>query len=653
MTDEPKVGVYICHCGLNIAGAVNVGEVTEYAKSLDGVSSSRDYVFMCSSPGQDIIKEDIKEGRVNRVVVAACSPAMHETTFRGVIKDGGLNPYLLEIANIRENCSWVHPGDKEAATRKAKDQVRMAVAKARLLEPLDELVVQVKPRVLVLGGGVAGMEAAIDLADRGLQVDLVEKAPTLGGRAARTGWLAHSKERGIDMVRHMISSVESNPLISVTTDAELQKLDGSVGNFKAQVHVGPKLVSDACVLCDDCSSVCPVEVPNEFEYGLDKRKAIYLPFKEASPQAYTIDLQSCTLCGKCVEACRYGAVDLARKPSTMEMEVGAVILATGYAPYVPPTGEYGYGLSPRVLTLFSLERMLDPHGPTKGELLVGGRVPKSLAFIMCVGSLGTTPNATNYCSRMCCATTLRNVLRIKETHPDIDVYVLYKNITTYGRGDERLYEDAGKKLVKFVRFDDAPEVTADRDKLAIRVFETVIQDEIQIPVDSIVLSVGMVPRPDLADVRSVVKVGCGPDEFLREAHLKLRPVEAPTDGVYLAGTVTGPRSIIESVMSGSAAAAKAASLLAKGYVDIEPIVASVDEEKCSGCAICLAMCPFGALSLTKKGENERVARVDSALCKGCGVCIAACPSGALGEPSYTDLQLKAQVIACLTGGGRA
>lgn len=652
MNEEPKVGVYICHCGLNIAGAVDVGEVTEYAKTLPGVATSRDYVFMCSSPGQDIIKEDIREGRVNRVVVAACSPAMHEITFKGVVKDGGLNPYLLEIANIRENCSWVHPGDREGATRKAKDQVRMAVAKARLLEPLDELVVKVNPAVLVVGGGVAGMEAALDLADRGLPVQLIEKAPTLGGRAARTGWLAHSQERGIDMVRHMMGLIESNPLIKVTTNAELQKLDGSVGNFRALVRVAPRLVSDRCVLCDECAAVCPVEVPNEFEYGLNRRKAVYLPFEEAVPQAYAIDLQLCTLCGKCAEACKYGAVDLSQKPSAIEVDAGAVILATGYDPYVPPAGEYGYGLSRNIVTLFSLERMLDSAGPTKGELLVGGKVPKSVAFIMCVGSLGTTENARNYCSRMCCATTLRNVLRIKEKHPDVDVYVLYKNITTYGRGDEKLYEDAGKKLVKFARFDHAPEVIVDKGGLAIRVFETVIQDEVLIPVDSVVLSVGMVPRSDSADVRSVVKVGCGPDDFLREAHLKLRPVEAPTDGIYLAGTVTGPRSIIESVMSGSAAAAKAASLLVKGYVDIEPIVASVEAEACSGCAVCLAMCPFGALSLKKKGDNERVVQVDGALCKGCGVCIAACPSGALKEPSYTDLQLRAQVIACLAEGDR-
>jgi heterodisulfide reductase subunit A len=653
MTDEPRVGVYICHCGLNIAGAVNVSEVAEYAKTLPGVAASRDYVFMCSSPGQDIIKEDVREGRVNRVVVAACSPAMHEATFRGVVKDGGLNPYLLEIANIRENCSWVHPGDKSGATRKAKDQVRMAVAKARLLEPLDELTVKVNPRVMVVGGGVAGMEAALDLAERGLPVDLVEKAPTLGGRAARTGWLAHSNDRGIDMVRHMMSSIESDSLITVMPDSELRSLDGSVGNFRAQVRTGPRLVDDRCILCAECVAVCPVEVPNEFEYGLNRRKAIYFPFKEAMPQTYSIDLESCTLCGKCTEACRYGAIDFSRQPSTKEISFGAVILATGYDPYVPPTGEYGYGLSPNILTLFSLERMLDSSGPTKGELLVGGKVPKSVAFIMCVGSLGTTANAKNYCSRMCCATTLRNVLRIKERHPDVDVYVLYKNITTYGRGDEKLYEDAGKKLVKFARFDKAPEVVVGKEGLAIRVFETVIQDEILIPVDSIILSVGMVPRFDLAELRSVVKVGCGPDDFLREAHLKLRPVEAPTDGIYLAGTVTGPRSIIESVMSGSAAAAKAASLLVKGYVDIEPIIASVDEEACSGCAICLAMCPFGAISLKKKGDNERVAEVDGALCKGCGVCVAACPSGALKEPSYTDLQLKAQVVACLADGGVA
>jgi len=658
MSDEPRIGVYICHCGVNIEGTVNVSEAAQYAKTLPNVVLAKDYVFMCSSPGQETIKEDIAKNNLNRVVVAACSPSMHEPTFRGVLKDAGLNPYLLEIANIREHCSWVHPEDKTAATRKAMDQIRMSVAKARLLQPLEDIVVKVRPSVLVIGGGVAGMTAALDLANRGLMVRLVEKAPTLGGRAARTGWLAHTEERGIVMARRLMSLVETNPYITVFTNSELVGLDGSVGDFKASVRINPRRVNENCnahFQCDDCVPVCPVEVPNEFEYGLNKRKAIYLPFAEASPIAHTIDPVACTECGKCVEVCRYRAINLKAKPTQIDVNAGAVIIAAGYDPYVPPRGEYCYGINENILTLFALERMLDERGPTGGKLMVGGRVPRSLAFIMCVGSLESTKNAKPYCSRMCCTTTLRNALRIKEKHPDVDIYVLYKTITTYGRGDEKLYEAAGEKLVKFVRFDKPPEIVVGQEGLTIRVFETVIQDEIAIPIDTVVLSVGMVPRSDMAPLRSITKVGCGPDDFIREAHLKLRPVEAPTEGIYLAGAVTGPRSIIESVMSGSAAAAKAAALLVKGYVDVEPIIASVNADACSGCSICVGMCPFGAISIKKLDNKEKVAQVDGASCKGCGVCVAACPSGALQEPSYNDQQMKAQVVACFAeaGGSRA
>lgn len=658
MSDEPRIGVYICHCGLNIAGTVDVSEAAKYARTLPDVVLAKDYVFMCSSPGQETIKEDIAKNNLNRVVVAACSPTMHEPTFRGVLKDAGLNPYLLEISNIREACSWVHPENKSMATSKAMDQIRMSVAKARLLQPLEDIVVKVRPSVLVIGGGVAGMTAALDLANRGLMVRLVEKAPTLGGRAARTGWLAHSEERGIVMVRRLMSLVETNSYITVFTNSELVSLDGSVGNFTASIKIGPRRVNANCnsyFQCDACVPICPVEVPNEYEYGLNTRKAIYLPFVDAYPSTHTIDAVACTGCGKCVDVCKYGAINLKEKPTQIDVNAGAVIIAAGYDPYVPPRGEYGFGMSKNILTLFSLERMLDESGPTGGKLLIDGKVPRSVAFVMCVGSLESTKNARDYCSRMCCTTTLRNVLRIKEKHPDVDIYVLYKNITTYGRGDERLYEAAGEKFVKFVRFDKPPEIAVGQDSLNIRVFETVIQDEITIPVDSVVLSVGMVPRSDMANLRSITKVGCGPDEFLREAHLKLRPVEAPTEGIYLAGAVTGPRSIIESVMSGSASAAKAAALLVKGYVDVEPIIASVNADACSGCEICVGMCPFGAISIRKLDTKKMVAQVDSALCKGCGVCVAACPSGALQEPCYTDQQMKAQVVACLaeSGGSRA
>ncbi len=652
MSEKPKVGVYVCHCGLNIAGTVNVEEVVRYASTLPDVVVAKNYVFMCSAPGQETIKDDIQQKGLNRVVVASCSPTMHEATFRGALSDAGLNPYLLEMANIREHCSWVHPDDKAAATEKAKDLVRMAVAKARLLEPLKSITFTVQPSVLVLGGGVAGLSAALDLAHIGLNIFLVEKSPTLGGRAAQTGWLTHTEGKGADVVKHMVSELASNSRVQILTNAELVSIDGSVGNFKARVRVHPRYVNEKCTLCDDCTKVCPIEVTNEYEYGLNKRKAVFLPFEDAFPHAYIIDNAICIHCNRCVEACRDGAIDFDEKPVEIDLNAGGIILATGYDPYIPPKGEYGYGLNTNVVTLFQLERMLDNRGPTEGRFTLNGRTPKRIAFITCVGSLGTTKNAGNYCSRMCCTTTLRNALKLKEMSPDADIWVLYKNMTTYGRGDERLYENAASHLVNFVRFDEAPRVNVGENGLSIDVFETTIQENLTIPVEAVILSVGMVPRIDSSNVRRITRATCGTDGFLREAHLKLRPVETPTDGIYLAGTVTGPRNIIESVMAGSAAAAKAAGLLVPGKVQVEPIVAEVNEEQCSGCEICVGMCPYGAITMVPE-EDKRLAVVESALCKGCGVCVAACPSGALRELGYTDQQLTAQVLACMITGGKS
>ncbi|MCL7390854.1 MAG: CoB--CoM heterodisulfide reductase iron-sulfur subunit A family protein [Thaumarchaeota archaeon] len=648
MNEEPRIGVYICHCGVNIAGSVNIKEVVEYAKNLPNVIEARDYIFMCSAPGQEIIKEGVKKCNLNRVVVAACSPTMHEHTFRNVLAEAGINPYLLEMVNIREQCSWVHSDNKEAATTKAKILIKMAVAKASLLEPLKEITFKVNKNVLVIGGGVAGLSAARDLAAKGFKVYLIERKPVIGGNTARLGRLAHAEIKGIDLVGELSRQVLSSPNIHVYVDTELANVDGSVGDFKIKLVKNPRYVNEKCNLCGECVKVCPVDVPNEYEFGVSSRKAIYLPFREAYPPIYVVDSENCTRCFECVKVCPMNAINLAEKTEEIELTVGAIIIAAGHEPYEPPIGEFGYGVSSRVITLFQLERMLDEAGPTKGELKLDGREPKNIVFITCVGSLNTTPNAYPYCSRMCCSSTIKNALMIREKHPEANIYILHRDIRTYSRGDEQLYLKAGESLIRFARYREAPNVIVNPDgSINVRFFEETIQEEVFLPADLVVLSVGMKPPKDIDKVRTIVKVGCGPEGFLREAHLKLRPVEAATDGVYLAGTVTGPKNVIESIESGSAAASKASTLLTKEEVRVEPLIAVVDEERCSGCSICIGVCPYGAIRL-KTQEKARVAEVDPALCKGCGACAASCPTGAMQQFSFKDAQLRSQVLAALT-----
>jgi heterodisulfide reductase subunit A len=649
MLEDPRIGVYVCHCGLNIAGIIDVYAVIDHAKKLPNVVVAKDYVFTCSAPGQDIIKQDVKEHKLDRVVVAACSPSMHESTFRDAIQEAGLNKYLLEMANIREHCSWVHPQEREEATQKAKDLVRMGVAKLRLMEPLEKIEFEVQPCALILGGGVAGMNTAQNLAEKGYEVYLVEKSPTLGGTAARIGKLYYSDKKGSELAKILIDSVKSNSKIHIFSNSEIEKLDGSVGNFKAQININPRFVNEKCNLCGECVNVCPEEVPNEYEFGLNKRKAIYLPFAEAYPSAYVIDPKSCTKCGKCIEVCKPEAINLDEKPNQIEAQIGCNVLATGYSPYEPPEGEYGYGKSPNIVTLFQLERMLDSSGPTKGELILDGKVPKSMAFILCVGSLNTTPNSNAYCSRMCCSSSLKNVQEIKNRYPDTSIYVLYKDIRTYGKMEERLYESAAENLVPFLKFDQPPQVDVNSGGAEVKVYDTTSQENLLLPVDMVVLTNGMGPSESLEKVKSIVKVGCSPEGFIREAHLKLRPVETPSDGIFLAGTVTSPKNIIESITTGGASAAKAAGLISKKQVEVEPIIATVNEDTCSGCAICIATCPYDAISRVEK-NGKKQASVDSTLCKSCGTCAAACPSGSMQQYGFKDKQVIAQVVACLERG---
>lgn len=639
MSEKPRIGVYICHCGLNIAATVDVKAVAEYAKTLPNVVVARDYVFMCSEPGQSLIKEDIKNYNLNRVVVAACSPSMHEPTFRAAVESAGLNKYLFEMANIREHCSWVHV-DQELATEKAKDLIRMAVAKARLLEPLEEKVFPAQSSVMILGGGVAGMRAALELAKYGFEAYLIEKGPALGGKAALIGYIDPCT-KGHEVVSKMTELISGNHKIHVFTNAELIDLKGFAGNYIGKVKLYPRFVNENCTSCGECVSVCPIDVANEFEFGISKRKAIFLPFKNSHPPYYVIDNKICNKCGECVKVCRFNAINLNEASTVLELNFGALIIAIGYDPYTPPSGEYGYESHDNIITLLQLKKLLDPEGPTHGELTIGGKVPKSIAFIQCVGSRNTTPGSRSYCSRTCCISAINSAIQIKEKYPDIDVYIIYKDIMTYG-DYENLYMKAGESLVKFLKFeDDIPNVIVGPEGLFVDVFEYTIQERIRIPVDAVVLSIGMIPSRYIDDIMDVTRVSRGGDGFLREAHLKLAPLESPTSGMFLAGSITGPKNIMESIRMGSAAASKAANLLAAGKIKAEAVKATVDKDICVNCDACVVSCIFGAIEASPFG----LPNVIEANCKGCGVCAAECPMGAMQLRHFKDEQTVAAIDA--------
>jgi len=663
--DEPRIGVYICHCGTNIAGVVDVEEVAKYAAALPNVVVARDYLYMCSAPAQAMIKEDIDEQKLNRVVVASCSPRMHEPTFRKVCEEADLNPYLFEMANIREHCSWVHSREPEKATEKAKDLVRMAVARTRLLEKLPRKEVGVTIRALVIGAGISGLRASLDLAQRGFEVYLIEKAPTIGGRAAQLGELFPTDERASVALRPMMEAVVSDPRIKLFTNSEVEAVEGFVGNFKVKVVVNPRYVTNECDTCRQCEKVCPVTVPNDFDYGLSQRKAIYLPFEEAIPRTHAIDSGTCTRCGKCVEVCERKAVDLEEKPMRFEVDVGTIIVATGYDPYEPPEGEYGYKTFSNVIMLPQLERLMDENGPTKGQLSMSGTTPKSVVFISCVGSrqehgvyqpIKAGQQLNRYCSRVCCTAALKSCVEIRKKYPSARVFYLYRDIRTYGRGYEDYYRKACESHVLFLRYrpEEPPSVSAGPSGLIVTVRDLLTQNEtLAIPADLVVLNVGMVPRADASDVQAKLKIARSVDGFFQEAHAKLKPVDTPIDGIYLAGTTQGPKDITESSAMGSAAAAKAAIPLARGKVEVEPIVAVVDEDLCKGCGRCEEVCEYNAIKVEEVQPLVKVpmlvARVTEAQCKGCGSCVVACPIGAIAMKHFTSKQLQAMITAALGG----
>ena len=646
--EELRIGVYVCHCGVNIAAAVDCEAVAEYAGTLPNVVVAKDYKYMCSDPGQNLIQEDIKEQNLNRVVVAACSPRLHEPTFRRCVEEAGLNRYLFEFANLREHDSWVHMNEPEAATEKAKDLVRMAVAKVRLLEPLEPHMVDVNNNALVIGGGVTGIQTALDLGDMGFHTYLVERNPTISGRMGQLDKTFPTLDCSMCIFAPKMVDCGKHENIELITYAEVTDVDGYIGNFTVTVNKKARYVDEeTCTGCGQCTEVCPIEIPNYFDEGIGMTKAAYIPFPQAVPLCATIDKDYCIECGLCVSACERGSIDLDQQPEEIKLEVGTIIAATGYDPY-DPSGkyEYGYGRYSNVITGLEIERMINASGPTTGHVIKpsDGETPKRVAFIHCVGSRDEQIGKP-YCSRVCCMYSMKNAQLCIDHEPDTEVTCYYMDIRAFGKGFEEFYKTSQEKYgIEFLRGRPAQIIENDDLTLTIRAEDTLLGKVTEYTYDLVVLSVGLEPPAGSNELRQTLGISKSSDGFYMEAHPKLRPVDTLTDGVYIAGVAQGPKDIPDSVAQGSAAAARAAIPMSQGKVAIEPIIASSDENLCGACEVCVELCPFSAISIVGE-EGAKHAEINAALCKGCGTCVGACPSGAMDQNHFKTDQIMAQIDA--------
>lgn len=647
--NEIRIGVYVCHCGHNIAGIVDVPGVAEYATKLPHVVVSKEYKYMCSDPGQELIAADIAEYKLNRIVVSSCSPLLHEKTFREALEKGGLNPYFLQMVNIRENVSWVHE-NKEDATIKAKDLVRAAVHRVAYQKELLKKKVPVNPAVLIVGGGIAGISAALTLADAGKKVFLVEREPTIGGYMAIFDKTFPTLDCAACILTPKMSSVKKHKNITLWSYSEVSEVTGFVGNYKVKVTRKPRyVIEDLCVGCLDCIDKCIFKegkFPDEFNQGLSKRKPVYVPFPQATPLVAVIDDKTCIhfKTGKCqqtcAQACDRNAIDFNQKPVEMEIEVGTVILTTGFKPFDPhKSPNYGYGKYPNVFTSLEVERMVNASGPTEGHVVTReGKKPQSVGIIHCVGSRDEKTN--KWCSRVCCMYSLKLAHLIKE-HTGAEVYNFYIDMRTPGKGYEEFYDKLLHEDVHFIRgrvseVSDWATTEEEKGKLIMRAEDTLIGIVRRIPVDMVVLAVGLEPREDAQEVRKMFNISCSTEGFFLEKHPKLAPVDTFTDGVFIAGACQGPRDIPDSVAQAGAAAAQALALIDAGFVEMEPNTAYIIEEHCSGCKSCLNVCPYKAISFD---DSKKKSIINEALCKGCGTCVASCPSSAIMQNLFEDVEV--------------
>ncbi len=647
-----KTGVFVCHCGINIAGTVDVKKVAQAAARHPGVAHAEDYVYMCSEPGQNLLVKAIQEKNLDQVVVACCSPTLHETTFRNASQRAGLNAFRCEIANIREQCSWVHK-DMAKATAKATKIIKSAVERVRKNEQLEPISVPVTRRALVIGGGISGIQSALDLANSGYEVVLVERSSSIGGHMIQLSETFPTLDCSQCILTPKMVEVSRHPKVRLMTYSEVQDISGYVGNFKVKILKKPTYVDTAkCTLCDECTKVCPIVVPNEFDLGLTGRRAIYIPFPQAIPASYTLDDKNCpslfpVACGKCYHVCKPRAIDYDQKPQVVEIEFGTVIVATGYDLYdKEKMAEYGYGKYPDVLDGLQFERLCSASGPTKGKILRPSdhQEPKEIVFIQCSGSRDPE-NHCAYCSKICCMVTAKQAMLYKHHVHDGQAYVFYIDIRSGGKNYEEFVQRAVEEDGVVYLRGKVSKVFQEGDKLKVWGVDTLTGQQVEIDADMVVLAMAMRPSAGAQELAKKLKISLDKDGFLAEAHPKLRPVESVTSGMFLAGAAQAPKDIPEAVAQASGAAVKAITVLSQERLFHAPTVALVNNNLCSGCAMCVQVCPYQAISLNGGAK----AAVNEVLCEGCGTCSATCLRAAIQIKNSTPQQVQEMIKSCLGG----
>ena len=659
-----RIGVFVCHCGTNIAGTVDVKAVAAALSHEPGVVFATDYQYMCSQAGQNMIKDAIAEHKLSGIVVCSCSPRMHEATFRKTAAGAGLNPYMVEIANIREQCSWVHK-DMPTGTEKAIILGKAAVAKVNLNAPLTPGESPVTKRALVIGGGIAGIQTALDIADAGFPVDIVETKPTIGGKMAQLDKTFPTLDCAACILTPKMVDVAQNEKIRIFSYSEVTAVKGFVGNFDVTIKRKARYVKEEiCTGCGLCTEKCPQKkVPNEFNLGMNNRSAIYIPFAQAVPKVATIDPNYCMMlktgkCGVCSKVCGAGAIDYKAKDEFVEEKYGAIVVATGFNPIsMEKFDEFAYFQSKDVITSLELERLMNAAGPTGGTLLrpSDGKHPHTIVFVQCVGSrcAACADKGKEYCSKICCMYTAKHAMLIRDKYPDTEVYVFYIDVRTPGKNFDEFYrravEEYGVHYIKGM----VGKVSPEGDKLKVQGSDLIYGNQLHIDADLVVLAAAIEPDKSARHLATMLTASMDTNDFFTEAHPKLRPVESPTAGVFLSGTCQGPKDIPETVSQAGAAASKVIGLLCKDKLTGNPCVAHSDEMMCNGCSTCEKVCPYGAITYIEKEfrmpdrttKIRRVASVNEAVCQGCGACTVACMSGAMDLRGFTSRQIMAEVDA--------
>lgn len=636
---KQNIGVYICHCGGNISDYVDVEKVRAAVEQEEGVSLAKTTIFACADSNQKEMVQDIRDHQLDAVIVASCSPKLHQPTFEAVTERAGLNKSHYVHANIREQVSWPHSDNKTGATDKAIQIVRSAIAKVRLSQASQPVTIETKQAVLVVGAGVSGMKAASSLAKMGTHVFLIDREHFIGGRIAHWDVLCTTEETGKELVKRLYKDISADKNITLFTGAELIANKGSKGNFTATIKITPRYVNAACNDNDLQKAIdaCPVEVPDEFNFNITKRKALYHQFPGEYPQSAVIDMKNCTRCGECAKVCEQ--IDLNQKEETIELNIGSILIATGFDPYQPLQGEFGYGVFDNVITLPQFKRLV---AFSEKELKWKNKTVKNIAYMYCVGS--RQPEGENkYCSRYCCTTTIHSAIHAGRKFSNLNHFHFTRGVRTYGKQEELYHQASLQGQVFFQSFeDDLPVVMQKEGTTTVRINDILTHKaDIETEVDLVVLVTGMIPRSE-NKIGEILKIPKGRDKFFNEIHMKLRPVETVIDGITIAGACQGPKNVVESINSALSAAIKSYSFVREETLSVETLSASVDDKTCLICNACFDACPFDAI--TKENINGKtVASVISSVCKGCGMCLPVCPHNAIQLRSFSDQEVEQMI----------